>query len=122
MTASQIPLTLRDASGCACCASGVGASTQSAPAEGATIAADYGLLGLTCGGCASRVAAGLKELDGVIDASVTPVPGGISTARITSARPLEDAEVAGAVARAGYRLAEGPIEGAADGASSCCSD
>lgn len=117
MTAAQIPLTLRAPSGCACCAPDA-VSSSPAAAAGPSSEAEYALLGLTCGGCASRVAALLKELDGVIDAAVTPVPGGISTATVTSSRPLERTAVAGAVERAGYRLADSPVDRAA---RSCCS-
>jgi copper chaperone CopZ len=117
MTAQPIPLTVRPASSCACCS-----PEPESPAEqgvGASAIETYGLLGLTCGGCAARVAAALKGLDGVLDAQVTAVPGGVSTAVVTAARPVSSSAVAEAVQRAGYRIADG--RSPETGRGGCCS-
>jgi copper chaperone CopZ len=120
MALTQIPLTPRAAAGCSCCSPAAEAAGTAAPSQATTVGA-WGLLGLTCGGCASRVAARLEEIDGVLEARVSPVPGGVSTAVVTSTRPLARAEVAAAAERAGYTL-DGSADPAGSQSSSCCSN
>ena len=62
--------------------------------------------GMTCGHCASAVTSELKSLDGVSDVSVDLVAGGTSSVTVTSAQPLDRAQVAAALDEAGdYHLA-----------------
>lgn len=82
MAATRIPLTLASESARSCCCGPVDALTQgrSRPAR-ASETAEFGLLGLICGGSASRVAAALRSLDGVLDVKVAafpPPPSGAS--------------------------------------------
>lgn len=120
MAISQLPLTPDSGSARSCCCSPSGArAVDRVEPVPSSATESYGLLGLTCGGCASRVETGLRGLDGVLDVQVTPVPGGVSTAVVTSARPLAHSAVADAVLRAGYRIAGSPDAPAQ--ASSCCS-
>jgi copper chaperone CopZ len=121
MTLTQIPLTPRAAAGCSCCSPAAADPAGAAAPAQATTVGTWGLLGLTCGGCASRVAARLEEIDGVLEARVSPVAGGVSTAVVTSTRALAQAEVAAAVDRAGYTLA-GLADPAGTRSSSCCSN
>ena len=58
------------------------------------------------GGSASAVTSELKSLDGVSDVSVDLVAGGTSSVTVTSAQPLDRAQVAAALDEAGdYHLA-----------------
>lgn len=64
------------------------------------------MTGLTCGHCVHSVTAELADLDGVTDVDVDLVAGGASTVTVTSARFLDEAEVASALDEAGdYQLA-----------------
>ena len=67
----------------------------------------YGVTGMTCGHCVSAVTEELQALDGVQQVDVELAEGGVSTVRVTSDRPLEDAAVSAAVDEAGYQLAPG---------------
>lgn len=61
--------------------------------------ANYTVTGMTCGGCAGRVRTAVGKIDGVTDIAVD-VPTGRIT--VTSAAPLAEAAVLGAVDEAGY--------------------
>jgi copper chaperone CopZ len=64
--------------------------------------ADYTVTGMTCGHCASSVREEVGKIDGVTAIDVD-VPTGRLT--ITSAAPLAEAAVVGAVEEAGYTAA-----------------
>ena len=57
--------------------------------------------GMTCGHCVASVSEEIAEIDGVSDVSVEL---GSGTVTVTSAGPLERAEVDAAVTEAGYVL------------------
>jgi copper chaperone CopZ len=62
--------------------------------------------GMTCGHCVHAVTSEIQELGGVTDVVVDLAAGGTSTVTVTSAEPLTDQQVAGALDEAGgYRLA-----------------
>jgi len=60
--------------------------------------------GMTCGHCVGAVTSELTALDGVQSVAVDLVAGGTSTVTVTSAQPIDDAELAAAVDEAGYEL------------------
>ncbi len=62
----------------------------------------YTVTGMTCGHCATSVTEEITEIDGVSDVAVD-LPTGVVT--VTSARPLDEAQVRAAVEEAGYQLA-----------------
>ena len=68
--------------------------------------ATYRVDGMTCAHCVSAVTSELTALDGVEEVSVDLDAGGTSTVSVTTAAPLSDDQVAGALDEAGdYRLA-----------------
>ncbi|MGY1708578.1 heavy-metal-associated domain-containing protein [Geodermatophilus sp. SYSU D00758] len=69
--------------------------------------ARYTVTGMTCGHCVSAVTAELGALPGVTDVAVDLVPGGDSTATVTSAAPLDADAVRAAVDEAGYEVTGG---------------
>ncbi|MCM0616565.1 heavy-metal-associated domain-containing protein [Paenarthrobacter sp. TYUT067] len=92
---TELPLAA-SSSGCGCC------STDPRPTLPIETGVEYGVEGLTCGGCVASVERAVKALDGVDTASVDLVPGGISRLIITgSAGP---SAVRDAVTSAGYGL------------------
>lgn len=58
--------------------------------------------GMTCGHCVNAVSEELSALDGVEHVTVNLVNGGISTARLTTTRPVSESAISEAVAEAGY--------------------
>ena len=58
--------------------------------------------GMTCGHCVASVTEEITEIDGVTDV-VVDLPTGAVT--VTSAEPLDEADVRAAVEEAGYQLA-----------------
>jgi copper chaperone len=60
--------------------------------------------GMTCGHCVNAVTEEIEALDGVQGVAVELVKGGISTATVTSIRPLDEATISEAVAEAGYTV------------------
>ncbi|MHA7284406.1 heavy-metal-associated domain-containing protein [Arthrobacter sp. TMS2-4] len=66
--------------------------------------ADFALIGLTCGSCASRVSGAVTALEGVSNVRIDLVPGGTSTLSVISAEPVNSSAIASAVEKAGYRL------------------
>jgi copper chaperone CopZ len=69
-------------------------------------ATTYSVTGMTCEHCAHAVTGELTGLDGVSGVTVDLVPGGASTVTVTSAAPLPDQAITGALDEAGdYRLA-----------------
>lgn len=67
---------------------------------------EVGVRGMTCGHCVNAVTDEVGALPGVESVTVDLQPEGVSTVVITaSARVAEDA-IAGAVAEAGYELAQ----------------
>jgi copper chaperone CopZ len=68
----------------------------------------YAVTGLTCGHCASAVTEEISALDGVLDVNVELDAGNTSTVVVTSAIPLMDAQIVGALDEAGdYHLVTG---------------
>ncbi len=66
----------------------------------------YKVTGMTCEHCANAVTAEVTALDGVSAVQVQLVPDGVSTVTVTSAAPLPEAAVSGALDEAGgYQLA-----------------
>jgi copper chaperone len=66
----------------------------------------YQVTGLTCGHCVSAVTEELRALPEVSEVAVDLVAGGVSTVTVTSAQPLDEQQVAGALDEAGdYHLA-----------------
>ncbi|WP_412820870.1 heavy-metal-associated domain-containing protein [Micromonospora sp. MS34] len=81
---------------------------DSAPAAGDTSTdarSTYQASGMTCGGCATKVAGRVSEIAGVIDVQAEVAAGTIT---VHGEEPLDTAEVRAAVQRAGYRRADGP--------------
>ena len=61
------------------------------------------ITGMTCGHCVMSVTEEL-EAAGASEVAVELVKGGVSTAQVTSAQPLTDAQIHDAVAEAGYQV------------------
>jgi len=61
----------------------------------------YSVKGMTCGHCVSAVSAEIGKLDGVDGVTVDLASGAVT---VSSATPLETAQVAAAVEEAGYEL------------------
>ena len=62
----------------------------------------YTVSGMTCGHCVSAVSAEIGKLPGVSAVDVDLASGKVT---VTSAGPLDDADVSAAVSEAGYQLA-----------------
>lgn len=93
---TELPLT-DSSSGCGCCST----ETPSAPLTEAGV--EYGVEGLTCGGCVASVQRSVSAVDGVESATIDLVPGGVSRLVITGS--AEPSAVKDAVTSAGYSLA-----------------
>ena len=66
----------------------------------------YSVTGMTCEHCVRAVSEELGALAGVTDVAVDLDAGGTSTVHVTSAEPIDDADVAAALDEAGeYQLA-----------------
>ena len=61
----------------------------------------YTVTGMTCGHCVSSVTEEISEIAGVSDVAVDLATGAVT---VTSAEPLSDSAVRGAVEEAGYQL------------------
>lgn len=102
-------LPLLDSTGCGCgCGTNAEPSTSDhhTTPEGTNMTTQtYSVSGLTCGHCEQAVASELKSVDGVTDVAVDLVAGGTSSVTVTSAEPLNEAQVAEALDEAGdYQL------------------
>ena len=62
----------------------------------------FTVTGMTCGHCAASVTEEISEIDGVQDVAVVVETGAVT---VTSAEPLDEADVRAAVEEAGYQLA-----------------
>ena len=62
----------------------------------------FTVTGMTCGHCATSVSEEISEIDGVHDVAVVVETGAVT---VTSADPLDEADVRAAVEEAGYQLA-----------------
>ena len=62
----------------------------------------FTVTGMTCGHCATSVSEEVSEIDGVQDVAVVVETGAVT---VTSADPLDEADVRAAVEEAGYQLA-----------------
>ncbi|MBT2549657.1 heavy-metal-associated domain-containing protein [Arthrobacter sp. ISL-65] len=91
----DLPLTTGSA-GCGCCPPQDLPGPDAAPAA----EAEYRLEGLTCGHCAASVEKAVSALDGVDDAAVELIPGGLSRLRISGS--ADEAAVREAINSAGY--------------------
>ena len=65
---------------------------------------NYTVTGMTCGHCVAAVSEELHRLEGVTAVAVDLDAGGASQVRVTSAAPLPEDAVRGAVEEAGYDL------------------
>ncbi|MHA7140353.1 MULTISPECIES: heavy-metal-associated domain-containing protein [unclassified Arthrobacter] len=101
-TSPDLTLTDTSSSGCACCAP-QDSKTKTAPATG-NISASFGVAGLTCGSCASRVTSAVGAIDDVTDVQIDLVSGGTSTVTVLSNQTVPAAAVRSAVEHAGYQL------------------
>ncbi|MEN3267491.1 heavy-metal-associated domain-containing protein [Pseudonocardia sp.] len=61
----------------------------------------YTVTGMTCGHCVSSVTEEISEVDGVTDVAVDLPTGAVT---VTSAQPVDDADIRTAVEEAGYRV------------------
>ncbi|WP_311214581.1 MULTISPECIES: heavy-metal-associated domain-containing protein [unclassified Arthrobacter] len=93
---TELPMTA-SSSGCGCC------STEAPTVVPAPTDVEYGVEGLTCGGCVARVERAVNDLEGVDRASVEFVPGGISRLVIRGAAGRS--AVKDALSSVGYSLA-----------------
>ncbi len=64
--------------------------------------AEYTVTGMTCGHCVASVTEEVQEIEGVTDVQVDLASGAV---RVSSDRPVSDADVKAAVEEAGYQLA-----------------
>ena len=64
----------------------------------------YEVTGMTCGHCVGAVTEEIGLLDGADAVSVELVVGGASQVTVTSAAPLDRAQIDAAVTEAGYEL------------------
>lgn len=62
------------------------------------------MTGLTCDHCVASVTEEISELPAVTAVDVDLVPGGVSTATVTSDQPLDPADLRAAVEEAGYEV------------------
>lgn len=69
-----------------------------------TVSTTVSVSGMTCGHCVSSVSEELEALAGVEQVDVDLNAGGVSTVTITSAGALSAAEIAEAIAEAGYLM------------------
>jgi len=93
---TELPLASSSSSRCGCCSS----ETLTAPFAGEGV--EYGVEGLTCGGCVASVQRSVSAVDGVESATVDLVPRGVS--RLTITGSAEPSAVKDAVTLAGYSL------------------
>lgn len=93
---TELSLTA-SSSGCGCC------STEAPSAPSTEAGVEYGVEGLTCGGCVASVQRSVSTVEGVDSATVDLVPGGVSRLVITGS--AEPSAVKDAVTSAGYSLA-----------------
>lgn len=107
MELTTTPVTSTDTShGGTCCGNcgGTPAGSSEAPTASAaqqTATQTYLVTGLTCEHCERAVTGELEALAGVSFVSVDLVPNGTSSVTVTSAQPLDRAQVAAALAEAG---------------------
>ena len=66
--------------------------------------ATYTVTGMTCGHCVAAVTDELRRLDGVTAVEIDLNAGGASRVTVTSAGPLPETAVRGAIDEAGYGL------------------
>ena len=62
------------------------------------------MTGLTCDHCVASVTEEISELPAVTAVDVDLVPGGVSTATVTSDQPVDLADLRAAVEEAGYEV------------------
>ena len=64
---------------------------------------EVGITGMTCGHCVMSVTEELSDI-GATEVAIDLVKGGVSTARVHFASPVEEAAIIGAVSEAGYQV------------------
>lgn len=94
---TELPLTSMSSSGCACCST---SQTLTVPSPVADV--EYGVEGLTCGGCVTKVARAVANVDGVGSATIELIPGGVSRLLVTGTAGSDI--IAAAVTAAGYGI------------------
>ncbi len=99
MTDSANPTTTTTDEACSCCSTTDGDAVAT-PATGTTTSV-YAVAGMTCGHCVNSVSAEIAKVDGVAGVDVDLTTGVVT---VTSNAPLAAADVAAAVADAGYEL------------------
>ncbi|WP_299165548.1 heavy-metal-associated domain-containing protein [uncultured Arthrobacter sp.] len=102
-TSSDLTLTDKSSSGCACCATQE-TPEQSVPAAADDVTANFAVTGMTCGSCASRVTSAISAIGEVKDVRIDLVSGGASTVTVLSNQPVPAEAVRSAVEQAGYQL------------------
>lgn len=83
------------------CACGTGVQDGTAATGGEGMRSTFTVAGMTCGGCASSVTTHVGQLDAVSAVQVDVARGQVT---VTSATPLDTADVRAAVEKAGYQL------------------
>jgi copper chaperone CopZ len=101
----RIDLGLKDTgAGCSCCAT---STTSDVPDAASAAVTDTILVsGMTCAHCVSNVTEELTAIAGVENVAVDLTAGGTSRVTIRSSRPIDEAAVKTAVAKAGYAVVE----------------
>lgn len=94
---TELPLTSTSSAGCACCS-----ATQTLAAPSPVAGVEYGVEGLTCGGCVSKVERAVANVDGVDSAAIELIPGGVSRLLVTGTAGSDT--IAAAVTAAGYGI------------------
>lgn len=96
-------LPLASGGGCACCATD-SASTPATNTE-AAVETTVGVTGMTCENCVKHVTDEIEGIAGVEGVNIALVVGGTSTVTIASSAVISEADIAAAVAEAGYEVA-----------------
>lgn len=100
---TNLPVT--NNSSCGCCSPKEGsASVETTKENTMSETLKVSIDGMTCGHCVSSVTEEISAIEGVEKVDVDLNAGGISTATITSSKPIDEAAVGEAVAEAGYTL------------------
>ncbi|MFJ4262306.1 heavy-metal-associated domain-containing protein [Paenarthrobacter nicotinovorans] len=94
---TELPLMATSATVRGCC------TTTKAQTTASTFAGvEYGLEGLTCGGCVAKVERAVTDLNGVESAAIELVPGGVSRLLVTGT--AGSGTIGSAVRAAGYSI------------------
>lgn len=91
---------------CNCCCGSNDTAELATNTETDASTTSYGVDGMTCSHCVTAVTNALTALDGVTAVDVQLEPNGTSQVTVARGTPLTDEQVAGAIAEAGYALAD----------------